>query len=95
MLFIEIVAFALMLACLWRAIGYARRRDPALVLPIGLYLTVAALMGFAAFGGDSRLITDWRTMLTRAVGAGVILAVVGAYWTLVRKARERAQGGDR
>jgi 4-hydroxybenzoate polyprenyltransferase len=95
MLFIEIVAFALMVACLVRAAGYARRRDPSLALPIGLYLTVAALMGFAALGGDSRLITDWETMLTRGVGAAAILALAGGYWTLVRKARRRAHGEER
>lgn len=95
MLFIEIVAFGLMLGCLWRAGTYAWRYEPTLGLPIALYLTVGLMMGFAAFGGDSRLITDWETMLTRAVGTLAIGAIVGAYWWLVRRAKARAHGEER
>ncbi|MGF1553802.1 MAG: hypothetical protein ACFBWO_15090 [Paracoccaceae bacterium] len=94
MLFIEAVALALMLFCLWRALGYARRYEPRLRLPIALWLTVATMMGFAAFGGDSQLITDWQTMLTRAVGVAAIGAIVAAYAALVRRARQRARGEE-
>ncbi|MEL6196776.1 MAG: hypothetical protein AAFT19_02910 [Pseudomonadota bacterium] len=90
MLFLEIVALLLMLACLGQAGRYAWRRERQLVLPILLYLTVAAMLFFAAFGGDSQLVTDTETMVTRAVGLAALGAVVGGYAFLVRKARARA-----
>lgn len=93
MLFIEIVAALGMLACLGQASRYAWRRERQLVLPIGLYLTVAVMLGFAAFGGESALVTDWETMLVRALGAAVLLGLAAGYFALVRKARVAAKDG--
>ena len=90
MIVLEILATVLMLACLARAAGYARRRDRELFLPIGIYLTVAVMLGFAAFGGESTLLEDpARTLEVTAWLAG-IAGVVGGYALILRTARKRA-----
>lgn len=92
MLFLEIVAFLLMLACAAQIARYAWRWERQLVLPILLYLTVGAMLFFAAFGGESQLVTDTETMVTRAIGLAVIAALVAGYVVVIRKARARAAG---
>lgn len=94
MLFLEILALLLMLACLGQVARYAWRWEKQLVLPIGLYLTVATMLGFAAFGGDSGLVSDWQTMLTRGLGLLALLGVVGGYALLVARARAQAAKRD-
>ncbi|MEM6487870.1 MAG: hypothetical protein AAF677_06290 [Pseudomonadota bacterium] len=90
MLFLEILSFVLMLAALYQAARYTLRWKRELLLVTLIYVTVAAMLGFAAFGGDSGLITDWQTMLTRALGGAAIAAVVGGYFWLLRRARRQA-----
>ncbi|MEL6765710.1 MAG: hypothetical protein AAFP17_00900 [Pseudomonadota bacterium] len=91
MILIEIVAAFGMIACLGQAARYAWRWERQLILPIGLYLTVGTMLGFAAFGGESGLVTDWETMALRALGAAVLIAIGAAYWMLVGKARAAAK----
>ncbi|MEO0958902.1 MAG: hypothetical protein AAFY66_10645 [Pseudomonadota bacterium] len=90
MLLIEILAALGLVACLARVVQYAWQWERQLILPIGIYLTVATMLGFAAFGGESGLVTDWETMLMRALGAGALGAIGFGYWRLVAKARARA-----
>ncbi|MEM6945979.1 MAG: hypothetical protein AAF416_04140 [Pseudomonadota bacterium] len=94
MIVIEIFAALLMLACIGQAGRYAWRRERQLILPIGLYLTVALMLGFAAFGGESHLITDTETMIARGLAAVVLLGLAGGYFLLIRKARAKAAQRD-
>ncbi|MEO0821487.1 MAG: hypothetical protein AAF074_13795 [Pseudomonadota bacterium] len=94
MIFIEIAALGGMLWLLWRAVGLARRYTGELLLPILLHLCTAAMLGFAAFGGESGLITDWRTMLERAAIAAVLGGLLAGYWVLIRRAKAKA-GAER
>ncbi|MEM6971692.1 MAG: hypothetical protein AAF577_02715 [Pseudomonadota bacterium] len=94
MIFIEIVALAMMLFTLSRVVRYALAFRREMILPVFLYLTVSVMLFFAAFGGDSGLVTDPETMITRIVGALVLVALVAGYFMLVKKARDRARDAD-
>ncbi|MEM9783580.1 MAG: hypothetical protein AAF899_14030 [Pseudomonadota bacterium] len=94
MVVLEVLALALMIFTLSRAVRYAAKARREMILPVLLYLTVSAMLFFAAFGGDSNLITDWQTMLTRGIGAAALVAVVAGYFALVKRARQRARDVD-
>lgn len=100
MIVIEIVAVVVMLWMLWRALGLWRRvmrgeRLDVLGLPIGLHLAVAVLLGFAAFAGDSVLLTDPATTLEALAWLAGIGAVVGGYAWFLRTARRKAADRER
>ncbi|MEO1776680.1 MAG: hypothetical protein AAFS07_17205 [Pseudomonadota bacterium] len=94
MIFLELVALVLMIACLGQVAVFAWRWEKQLILPSLLYLTVSAMLFFAAFGGDSHLVTDVETMVTRGLGIAVIAGLVAGYFYLIRKARARAADRD-
>jgi hypothetical protein len=95
MIVIEVIAAGCMVWMLVRAAKLVRRAPAeggmaVFGLPIALHVTVAVMLGFAAFGGESGILADPWTSLMVVLGLGVATGVVRVYRQVLRRARAEA-----